>query len=235
MSTQKRVEEISNCLSSARESCSLLAAKLPNEVDVATIGVWSKSPYVALTLRAALGYRQEEMVRHSANALEQNQRSVGIVLARGALENAALIWSLLLTLQARATYTPQALHEALTKMLMGNKLPGNPTDGPVAHNILSLLDKMNRKFPGVRSMYDELSEIAHPNYGGVHGLYAQTQYEEFRTLFGIELRGSSYTLIAAKGLAASIGVFNYALDEIDTIVEAWIPTLSPLTGPRDPD
>jgi hypothetical protein len=71
-------------------------------------------------------------------------------------------------LDDRQKLSPKDLNEVLMRMLAGSRLWD---DGPKALQILSCIDRMDKKVPGVRKSYDVLSEIAHPNWRGVFGMY----------------------------------------------------------------
>jgi hypothetical protein len=108
-------------------------------------------------------------------------------------------------------------------------------DFPVAFNILTLIDHLDRELSGVRRAYDSLSEVAHPNYGGVHGLFAQVDQQNFVTYFGRDLRGAEVAAAAASALAGSLGLFMLAYNAIGEELPVWLSELAPISGPRDPD
>ena len=225
MTARKPKRELAENIAAARKAFELLAVGLPNEVWVSGIGTLSKGPYLAFCLREALSYRMVEMTRNACAALERNERSVAIVLARCGLENLALMRHLLRTLDRRDEMTSEALHEVLHKMLVGGRLPGNPTDAPIAFNVITMLDKMDKELPGIRSMYDDLSEVAHPNYGGVHALFAKINPKKFCTTFGPTDRGEPMGQIAGAALASGAELYNLYYDRVGDALEAWIPTL----------
>lgn len=71
------------------------------------------------------------------------------------------------------------------RLLAGSKVW---EDGPQALQILTCIDRMDKKVPGVRVHYDFLSEIAHPNWGGVVGMYAKMEEATFTARFGCDLQ-----------------------------------------------
>jgi hypothetical protein len=232
--TKSPKREMADYITQARKAADLLIVGLPKEVSIGSFGVWSKGPYLAFCLREALSYRMVEMTRAGCDALERNERAVGVVLARCCLENLALMFYLLKQLRARDTLTNRDIHEVLSKLLMGHK---GDEEFPQAINVQTTLKHLDTELGENRilSMYNNLSEVAHPNYGGVHGLFAKVNYEEFRTTFGPDVRGEPMAYQAGIALVTSAELYNHYYDKVGDAIEAWIPTLSPLTGPRDPD
>ncbi|WP_132086429.1 hypothetical protein [Caulobacter sp. BK020] len=226
------IEQLADDIATVRKRTAELHAKLPQIVDVAEIGVWSKAPYKALVIRGALAWRTEEMARNACDALEREDRAVGITLARSIIENTALLWRLRKMLEGRAIQKPDTLNDMLMPMLLGFKSEAN---FPQAVNVLSLIDRLDKEIPGVRRAYDSFSEAAHPNYGGVSGLYTYTNHKEYRTVFGRDVRPSPIANSAAHITAASLALFNHAFNEIEKLMPIWLAELSPLSGPRDPE
>ena len=69
----------------------------------------------------------------------------------------------------------------LTNRLM---LGGRREDSPYAAiNILSVLDRAEKKYPGLRKAYDDLSESAHPNCDGMGIGFSKIDRENYVTIF----------------------------------------------------
>jgi len=50
-------------------------------------------------------------------------------------------------------------------------------------NILTVLEKCNKKYPGIFALYKVLSESAHPNYEGVCSGYSYVNEQDYETIF----------------------------------------------------
>jgi len=50
-------------------------------------------------------------------------------------------------------------------------------------NILTVLEKCNKKYPGILDLYNALSESAHPNYEGVCSGYSYINEQDYETIF----------------------------------------------------
>ncbi len=89
------------------------------------------------------------------------------ILARSVLETTSVLVKLQ---EVISEFSPQGketeLEEAVEKLLLGSRRTGTTVE---ATNILSQIDRMVKLFneTQLRDMYDELSEISHPNAAGV--------------------------------------------------------------------
>ena len=185
----------------ARGRANVLRQSLPQSVDAAALGVWSKAPFQLLCTREALIWRTEELARTACDALEQDDLTAAALLARATVESAAIAWKLMELLDDRQKMSPKELNEVLTRLLAGSRLWD---DGPQALQILSCIDRMDKKVPGVRKSYDVLSEIAHPNWRGVFGMYSKTDEAKFTAHFGRTLRAVRICLQPNIGCDAGI-------------------------------
>jgi hypothetical protein len=209
-----------------------LRASLPQSVDVAALGVKSKAPFQLLCTREALIWRTEELARNTCDALERDDFAVAATLTRSVAENAALTWRLMDVLEERGRYSPSQLNDLLMRLLAGSrKWPEFPK--PV--HVLDHMRKMDKKIPGVLSSYDSLSEIAHPNWSGVAGLYSKNDETNFIAYFGRGLRDadSSRGLIVSAMLG-SLGAFEYAYNRITDLMREFLAELESI-WPDDAD
>jgi len=216
-----------SAIARAREFANGLRASLPTTVDVAALGVKSKAPFQLLCAREALIWRTEELARNACDALERDDLAVASILTRSIAENTALVWKLMELLEERIKYTPKELSEKLMRALVGWK---SDPDFPEAYNILSLIDRMDKRIGGgVRASYDRLSEIAHPNWNGALALYSKTDRENFVTYFGrFPEKAESRRRSTANVLAACLGCFEYAYNKISDMVPAFLGELESL-------
>jgi len=123
----------------------------------------------------------------------------------------------------RQKLSRQALHDMLLQMLAGSRLW---PDAPQALQILTCVDRMDKQVSGVRQSYDILSEIAHPNWRGVFGMYAKIDEATFTARFGRGLRSSdgSKSMIV-NALLGSLGCFEYAYNRISAVMPRFLDGL----------
>jgi len=207
----------------ARTRANVLRENLPQSVDATALGVWSKAPFQLLCTREALIWRTEELARTACDALERDDFAAAALLARATVESAALAWQLMEVLGDRQKLSPQELSEILVRMLVGSRLW---PDGPQALQILSCIDRMDKTVPGARKSYDILSEIAHPNWRGVFGMYANTDDAKFTAHFGRGLRLTDGTKGAiVNALIGALDLFELAYNRISDEMPEFLAEL----------
>lgn len=212
-----------NTTAEARECADRLRASLPVSIEIAALGVRSKAPFNLLSAREALIWRTEELARNACDALERDDFAAAAILTRGVTESAALVWRLRELLDARHMQTEEQLHETLMRILLGTK---SWNDFPDPINVLTCLDRMEKRVPGVRHAYDSLSEFAHPNWRGVLGLFSRTDEVEFTTYFGRGLRGlEGNRETVANLLVTSVSLFEYAYNKISDAMPGFLAEL----------
>ena len=225
MITEERFLE---ALTMARSSLAKVAPHLPLKVSAAEIGVWSKAPYKALVVRGGLLWRSQELGADAIQAFADGNLATAIILTRAVIENVALHWRLGDLIERRAEIEPSELSDTLTRMLVGWK---SDEGFPEALNALTMVGHLDKYIPGVRASYDQLSEVAHPNYGGVHGLYAEIDEAEFVTRLGPKVRTTTprHSVLI---LAASLGVQINADVRFSVAAKEWIASLPSLNSPQ---
>jgi len=192
-------------------------------VDAAALGVWSKAPFQLLCAREALIWRTEELARTACDALERDDLAVAALLARATVESAAFAWRLTEVLEDRQKLSKQELNDILMKMLVGSRLW---SDLPQALQILGRIDRMDKKVPGVRKSYDMLSEIAHPNWRGVFGMYARTDEPKFIAYFGRGMpQNDSTKAPIANALVDALGSFEFAYNRTSDAMSGFLGEL----------
>jgi len=204
----------------ARARANALRESLPQSVDAAALGVRSKAPLQLLCTREALICRTEELARTACEALERDDLAAAALLARATVESAALAWKLMEVLDDWQKLSPKNLNGILMRMLVGSRIW---PDGPQALNVLSCIDRMDKKVPGVRKSYDILSEIVHPNWRGVFGMYAKTDGEKFTVHFGRGLEPTeSIEEPIVNALLRALGLFEFAYNRISDAMPIFL-------------
>jgi hypothetical protein len=204
-------------LNEARKRVENIASHLPTSISIASFGVRSKAPYLLLSTREALIWRTEELARCACDMLQRDDVAAGSLLTRAVAESAAFVWRLKELLESRHQYSIADLHDKFHRMRLGWK---NDPDFPKAFNIITIIEHMDKKLPGLKARYDHLSEFAHPNWSGIAGLFSSTDYENNTTHFGRGLGKSGSKENASILLATSLDLFEYAYNSIsDTLPE----------------
>jgi len=199
---------VTSSLIEARARAENLGKSLPDSVSVGALGVLTKAPWKALCFREALIWRTEELARSACHSLEADDLAAGILLTRAVMECTALMWRARHLIETRHQAGAPDLNEAFDRMLLGWK---GDDELPAAYNIMTMIEHIDRVFPGYRRNYDHLSELAHPNWSGVAGIFSKIDRENFITYFGKAMRGAEeYKEMDGEVLISAIGLFEYA-------------------------
>lgn len=127
-------------------------------------------------LREGLLWRMHDLMSQSHLLSSQGLGLGARVLLRSGVETVAVMIHLNQLMQkvidGRLPF--RGFSEKTQRLLFGCR---NGTTGFEAINILSILEKADRKYPALRPIYDHLSESAHPNFDGLYAGYAKFDIE----------------------------------------------------------
>lgn len=153
-----------------------------------------KAPFRCWLLREVALWRVTDLLTQS-KLLHQQGHSLGArILLRSGLETlAALIHLNQLIQQVLDGKLDFHLFDQKTSvLLLGSR------DGSTNHkslNIVTILNKCEKRYPGFKNLYDNLSESAHPNYEGMMVGYSKFDHDEYETHFSnrwAQLYGASH-------------------------------------------
>lgn len=153
-----------------------------------------KATFRSMMLREAACWRAQDLLAQSL-ALHQQGHGLGArILLRSAFETLATL-----------VYLNQLMERVLDGTLdfhdFGNRtivlLTGsrNRGEGPHALNIVTVLEKCDKRYPGLLGIYADLSESAHPNWDGLCWGYSKVDHDELVTNFSnrwMELYGGRH-------------------------------------------
>ncbi len=183
-----------------------------------------KSPFRCWLLREAAFWRVTDLLTQS-HALHQQDHGLGArILLRSGFETlATLIY--LNQLMQKVADGELDFHEFGTKtsiLLLGSR------DGSTHHrslNIITILQKCDKRYPGLEKLYGTLSESSHPNYEGLLAGYSKFDYGEYETFFSnrwMETYGGSYL----GSIELCMETFRHEYDDVWTsqieTLENWI-------------
>lgn len=207
-----------------------LGNSLCREVDVGGLFARSKvahkwkAPWRALLLREAVAWRLQELLAQSRTL----QLSGGVLGARILLRSAFETLAMLVYLNdAMRGVVARRLdfHEfsaKTTRLLLGSK------DGSTGHesiNILTILSKADKFYPGLEGWYAALSESAHPNHEGMTLGYSTNDRDNYVTHFGSQwetMYGKTHASAIMACLVVFHGEYNDAWPAAFEELETWI-------------
>ena len=148
-----------------------LKASLPPRIDPATISTTAKIPFKALCIREVMLYRVSELADAALTCYQQGQLVATASLSRALLESVALLyWLYKEVKEAGENGSTGKIDEFLGRALIGTRIESTPL---LAHNVMNAVDVVTKDILFYRKIYEELCEIAHPNWGGGLGAYAK--------------------------------------------------------------
>ncbi|WP_417493396.1 hypothetical protein [Maricaulis sp.] len=213
-------DSLAPLLAEIRGRVELISASLPSEVDPAAYIEVGKLPLKVHHLRECLIWRMEELSRTALSAFEADDKAAGIILTRAALECVAMTWytdkNVALAIETGDRHT---LNETATRLLLGWK---TEADLPAAINVQTMINQAAKSVPEIKTAYDILSEVAHPNYRGMAFLYSKIDQEKILVNFGKSVRKTNIKKHGAESLNASLIVFESAYDRLGDRIQLLV-------------
>lgn len=93
-----------------------------------------------------------------------------------------------------------------------------------ATNIVTILEKCDRKYPGLMKVYAWLSESAHPNYEGMRLSYSLTDPQTRVTSF-VNRTGDLYSPMQKDGSIMAMTIFDHEYQKSEQLfeqLEQWL-------------
>lgn len=183
-----------------------------------------KAPFRSWMLREAVFWRLHDLLTQSYCLHQQGHGLGARILLRSGFETLALLIYLNQLAQ-------QVLDEDLDFHLFGKKtatLLLGSRDGTTIHtslNIMTILEKCDKRYPGLTKLYANLSESAHPNYEGLCTGYSKIDHGEYETNFSnrwMEMYGETHL----DSMVLCMETFHHEYNEVWTKLmdkmESWI-------------
>ena len=210
-----------NDIKTGKELISIFKSNLPNRIDPAGISTISKIPTKAFILRETLLYRVTELGETAIELYETEKRIISaFIITRAVHETVALFyWFYARLLSVVENNSLGDFDEFIMKVLFGWKLKDE--EFPTAYNILTAIDKLDRKVGTFREHYERISEFCHPNYAGVHGAYGRSNHEKFLVDLGQDI-GSVSPIVGLPPLIASLNIFKHSYNESGDLLPKFI-------------
>ncbi|MEH6689696.1 MAG: hypothetical protein V7774_00780 [Pseudorhizobium pelagicum] len=183
-----------------------------------------KAPFRSWLLREGAFWRITDLLTQSY-ALHQQGHGLGArILLRSSFETLATLIYLNHNIR-------QVLDDKLNFHLFSQEtvaLALGSRDGSTDHvavNVLKMLDRGDKRYPGLRSLYDGLSESAHPNYEGMVSGYSRLDRDEFEVHFSnrwMQLHGKQHLNSMDLCMTSFHAEYNVVWTELMEKLESWI-------------
>jgi hypothetical protein len=208
-------------LENAERLSSRIKTSLVPHVSATEIGALSTLPWKLVSSRELLLHRIASL-SESAVALYKAQEPVAAVLVtRAILETAATMHSVLATLKRGVDQGSAAgVDEELMNVLFGSR---NGMTVEVARNILGRIEKVDARYKGYRWWYDELSEVAHPNYMGLFDAFGDLDKNSATLKLGPNPSMNDYgEKIGLPALCSALEIAIFAYDEMPQYFDGFV-------------
>lgn len=171
-----------------------LEARLPEVINRENVSDISKTALKAYLIHASLLYRYYDLAKNSESLSKKAAVIPALILARAAFETAALLYYTYTKIDTVVkTGDVSEIDDILMRIMFGEKRQQITEDANIsAVNILTVIDLLDKEMKklgvqGVRALYDDLCEFAHPNFSGALGTYADaTEDNPFHFAFGVK-------------------------------------------------
>lgn len=192
------------------------------------VGAWEGKeivPKVVWKIRCyvqGIIYRTVELTEATASEWNNGNQLASIILARSVLETAAVVYDFSRRLQEACE---SADFSTIDGLVMSHTFSGQTFEQDeyliVLPKICSLIDRMDqhlfrdKKKKSTRILYDNLSEISHPNYAGASGFYGELDKEHFLKRFSTKhscMKRIASHIIAGTGCIEPVKMF---IDDIN--------------------
>jgi|AGTN01.1.fsa_nt_gi hypothetical protein len=183
-----------------------------------------KAPFRVWMLRETVFWRLYDLMTQSY-ALHQQGHGLGArILLRSGFESlATLIYLNQLMLQVLdGKLNFHAFSGKTTTLLLGSR---NNEHRPRSLNIITVLEKCDKRYPGLMALYADLSESAHPSYEGLCIGYSKIDHEEYETTFSnrwMELYGDRHLSSMDLCMSTFHLEYNEVWPALMEKLESWI-------------
>lgn len=183
-----------------------------------------KATFRVWMLREAVFWRLNDLMTQSY-ALHQQGHGLGArILLRSGFETLAVLIYLNHTMRQvlDGKLDFHLFSRETSALLLGSR------DGSTSHvavNVLKMLDKGDKRYPGLRGLYDILCESAHPNYEGMVAGYSKIDHSEYETHFSnrwMELYGDRHLGSMDLCMSTFHHEYNDVWPALMEKLESWI-------------
>jgi hypothetical protein len=182
------------------------------------------APFRCFILREAAFWRITDLMTQSY-ALHQQGHVLGArILLRSGIETVAMFIYLNQLMQkvVNETLDFHAFSDRTVLLVLGSR---NGTTPHEAVNITTILEKCDKRYPGIVKAYGDLSESAHPNYQVMIAGCSKVDHVELETQFSntwMELYGDSHLNLMEMCMSTFQHEYDIVWTEYITTLENWI-------------
>ena len=177
--------------------------------------LWEVEQYVQLTI-----HRVYELGEGATEAWNNSHPAICFILTRALIENVAALVDVITQIESFVGQNNLTeIHNLVVNRLLGGKLGDFPAELKIS-NILTAIDKTDNHFPDhqVRTLYDFLSEFAHPNSLGMHGLYGHLDAKtQILTIDPANAMTRQHFTVITQSLVRILSIWANTVLKVDTL------------------
>lgn len=174
-----------NYLKILKQKIKMLNNSLPRKVPM---DIFSNINLLrAILLRESIYHRIKEFAESGYDDCRKDRLIAALVIARALMETEALFTTFIDKLKhaIESNLFDEFEKNFLTKALRGARSAVAKTFGRLdAINVLTFVDKMNKKINGYADQYNFISEFSHPNSAGLNKSYSKLDWKNKEIIFG---------------------------------------------------
>jgi hypothetical protein len=183
-----------------------------------------KVPFRSMMLREAVFWRLHDLLTQSYALHQQGHQLGARILLRSAFESLATLIYLNQLMQqvVDGALNFHVFGQRTTVLLLGSR---NNEAGPKSLNIITVLEKCDKRYPGLMKKYADLSESAHPSYEGLCAGYSTINHDEYETTFSnrwMELYGEQYLELMELCMSTFHHEYDDVWSDLFERLEKWI-------------
>lgn len=141
-----------------------------------------KSPFRYLVIRELVFWRLIDLLEDIVSLLKDSKVLGARLLLRGAFETLGIIIYINQKVHSLINSDIDFRHfnEITTRLVLGTKSNFSTVESV---NVLTVLEKCDKRYPGILDIYEDLSESSHPNFEGMSLGYSEIDQQEYITYF----------------------------------------------------
>lgn len=183
-----------------------------------------KAPFRSLILREAVFWRLHDLLTQSHALHEQGHGLGARILLRSGLETIAILIFLNQLTQSvlDGILSFHAFSEKTSALLLGSR---NDTTMLKSINIVTVFEKCEKRYPGLMTLYADLSESAHPNYEGTCLGYSTINHDAYVVAFSnrwMDMYGDQHLESLQLCMMIFEGEYNEVWSSLFEELEQWI-------------
>jgi len=178
--------------------------------------IWKLQTYEQFTIHRVLDF-----IETIISSWKKFRPSIAFILNRAMIENVVILYDSIWRIDRLLNENKKnEIDELIMKVIFGSKV--RDEEKYKATNIITILKRINKTFPGIWETYESESEFVHPNRDALIGLYGHVEEDgEYMTCnidnkFGVD---ESTIKLFFKSFVANIGLFDLTLSELNQLYD----------------